>query len=133
MVDLPVAQLLFLHGQVATSLGVSRGVASTDGLAAALREAEASRETGLFERAAALAVAFARHRAFADANLALAAAAAALFCEARALLEALEAERRAVKALRRAARASASGWRRRFTLSSNSPRITSRPRPTAAG
>src|SRR4051794_20610925 len=71
-------QLCFLHAQVAASLGVRRGVADPEALAAALQEANAA-TGGLFERAAALASALASRRPFHAASLALAAAAAGLF------------------------------------------------------
>ena len=74
------SRLLYLHAQVATCLGVPRGVADGAALAAALRDAGSWAACGdLFERAAALAAALARRRPFVAANLALAAAAAGLF------------------------------------------------------
>jgi prophage maintenance system killer protein len=80
MNGLTASQILFLHAQVAAQLGQPRGVAAIPALAAALREAAATAPgVGLFDRAALLAAALARHRPFHAANLALAAAAAGLF------------------------------------------------------
>ncbi|HEY7064704.1 MAG TPA: hypothetical protein VII06_24740 [Chloroflexota bacterium] len=79
MTPLAAGRLLFLHARLAATLGLRSGVADTAALGAALQDGGASIETGdLFERAAALADALARHRPFRAANLALAAAAACL-------------------------------------------------------
>ncbi|MBX5491812.1 MAG: hypothetical protein IRZ14_11705 [Chloroflexi bacterium] len=77
MEGVSAAELLYLHARLAARLGCPAGVASTDALRAAL--AQAGRDTGgLFERAAALAIALIRERPFRAANEALALAAAAL-------------------------------------------------------
>jgi prophage maintenance system killer protein len=74
------AHLLFLHAQLATTLGKSRGVADVEVLRAALASVESLPDgADLFEIAAALAGALARARPFHAANLAVAAAAAGLF------------------------------------------------------
>jgi prophage maintenance system killer protein len=78
MTPLRASQFLFLHAQVATALGLPRGVADGAALAAALDAATAA-SGDLFEQAAARALALARQRPFHAANRALAAAAAGLF------------------------------------------------------
>src|SRR4051794_23607130 len=99
MTPLPPSQLLFLHARLATALGVPPGVADLDALRAALATG-ASAGGDLFEQAAALADALARHRPFHAANLACAAAAAGLFLHAYDLdLQLAAAEAPALRAL----------------------------------
>ncbi len=77
MKALAPAEVLFLHAQIARRLGAGRGVADLAAWRAVLAEAAAA-EGGLFEVAAAQALALARHRPFRAANRAVAVAAAAL-------------------------------------------------------
>jgi len=74
--DLAASQVLFLHAQLCDRLHQTRGVRDVGALRRAL-DASPATSGDLFERAAALAAAFARYQPFAAANLPLAAAAAA--------------------------------------------------------
>jgi prophage maintenance system killer protein len=75
--ELAASQVLFLHARLCDQLRMPRGVRDVGALGRALDTADA-RSGDLFERAAALAAALARHQPFFAANLALAAAAAGL-------------------------------------------------------
>ncbi len=77
MTDLAASQVLFLHARLCDRLRQPRGVRDVGALRRALDASQAT-SGDLFERAAALAAAFARYQPFAAANLPLAAAAAGL-------------------------------------------------------
>jgi prophage maintenance system killer protein len=116
---LTASQILFLHAQVAAQLGQPRGVAAVPALAAALRAAgDTTPGAGLFDRAAVLAVALARHKPFHSANLALAASAAGLLLRQYDLdLQLDPADAPALRALFRADDpASLADWLRAHTV-----------------
>jgi prophage maintenance system killer protein len=73
--ELAASQVLFLHARLCDWLREPRGMREVGALRRALDAADAV-SGDLFERAAALAVALARHQPFVAANLALSAAAA---------------------------------------------------------
>jgi prophage maintenance system killer protein len=119
MDPLTASQILFLHAQLAARAGLPRGVADARALAAALAEAaDPAPGAGLFERAAGLAAALARHRPFHAANHAFAAAAAGMLLRQFGLdLQLASAEMPALRALLAAGDSSPlAGWLRAHTV-----------------
>lgn len=117
MKALAPAEVLFLHAQIARRLGAARGVADLAAWRAVLAEAAAA-EGGLFEVAAAQALALARHCPFRAANRAVAVAAAALLLRQYDLdLYLTPAEAPALRALLDAAdRDALAAWLRAHTV-----------------